>query len=527
MGKLTLEAKVGALVILSFIGIGVIATTLEPLKFKGERVDQRYFLTFRNVAGLEKDAPVRIAGVTVGKVIDVKVRDGKAVVEIVFFKPVKLYANAKARVETMGLMGEKYIELEPGSPGAPELPSGSKIENTQSSASMDEMMTSLNELIAKFNEALLTPEGENRLAVLLEKVTQLSESVDRAVNNINSLLEESRKSIEEIVKNLLAVSMALKEELPQVIDNVNTLTNQLSEIALENRRDLRESVINLKLLTERVPQIAERIDSLVVRLERLLNEQNLQNIDEAVENVKEISTELRELLMKVNEGRGTVGKLFNDEELYESLTKTARTLGKLADKFEGTDTYVGFSGDVNLKTGDARGIFSLKLVPSEDHYYLLEVVGDSQGKVDTKTYYIDYGGTSQQREEIETSYRTEFTLQYAKVFKDRWLHSGGKFVLRGGLKESTGGVGFDYIYSDRLSFFSDLWDFGRKDERGNDVDPHLRVGVRYNLGDNWFIYGGGDELLYGRWRGIFLGAGVLFGDDDLKYLLGSVPGGIQ
>jgi len=68
---------------------------------------------------------------------------------------------------------------------------------------------------------------------------------------------------------------------------------------------------------------------------------------------------------------------------------------------------------------------------------------------------------------------------------------------------------------------------GRKDERGNDVDPHLRVGVRYNLGDNWFIYGGGDELLYGRWRGIFLGAGVLFGDDDLKYLLGSVPGGIQ
>ncbi|TCK05318.1 MlaD family protein [Phorcysia thermohydrogeniphila] len=527
MGKLTLEAKVGAFVILSFIGIGVIATTLEPLKFRGERADQRYFLTFKNVAGLEKDAPVRIAGVTVGKVSSVNMKDGKAIVEIVFFKPVKLYANAKARIETMGLMGEKYIELDPGSPEAPELPPGSKLENTQASVSMDEVMTSLNELIAKFNGALLTPDGKNRLAILMERITQLSESVDRAVNNINSLIEENRKSIGEIVKNLLALSSVLKEELPQVMDNVNTLTSQLSEIALENREDIRKTVINLKLLAERVPKIVERIDGLVIGVERLLNEQNLQNIDEAVENMKEISAELRELLAKVNKGEGTVGKLFNDEELYNSLSKTAKTLGKLADKFEETRTYIGFRGDVNLRTGDSRGVFSLKIVPSADHYYLLEVVGDSQGKLDRKTYYINYGSSVEKREELETDYRTEFTLQYARVFEDRWIHPGGKFVLRGGLKESTGGVGLDYLYSDRLTFFSDLWDTGRKDKNGEDIEPHLRVGIKYRLGDNWFIYGGGDELLYSKWRGFFVGAGVMFGDDDIKYLLGSLPGGIK
>jgi phospholipid/cholesterol/gamma-HCH transport system substrate-binding protein len=319
----------------------------------------------------------------------------------------------------------------------------------------------------------------------------------------------------------------LKEELPQAVDNINTLTNQLSEIALENRQDIRETIVNLKSLTEKVPQLAEKINGLAVRIERLLNEENLQNVDEAVENVKEISFELHQLLAKVNDGKGTVGKLFNDEELYDSLTKTVRVLGKLADKFEETNTYIGFRGDVNLRTGDSRGVFSLKLVPSDDHYYLLEIVGDSQGKVDRKTYYIDYGGTFQKREEIETSYETEFTFQYAKVFPDRWIHPGSKFVLRGGLKESTGGIGLDYLYSDRLSFFSDLWDPGRKDENGDAIKPHLRVGVKYNLGDNWFIYGGGDELLYSRWRGFFVGAGVLFGDDDLKYLLGSLPGGIK
>jgi len=527
MGRFTLEAKVGAFVVLSFIGIGVIATTLEPLKFREEKANQRYFLTFKNVAGLEKDAPVRIAGVTVGKVVKVGVEGGKAVVEIVFFKPVKLYGNAKAKIETMGLMGEKFVELDPGTPEFPQLPSGAKIENTQSPASMDEVMTSLNELIAKFNGALLTPDGKNRLALLMERVTALTEDVDRTVKNINKLLEENQSNISEIIKNLLAVSSVLKEELPQVVDNINTLTSQLSEMALENRQDVRETIKNFRTLSEKLPLLAEKVDRLAVKIERLLSEQNIQNVDETVRNVKEVSAELKELLAKVNEGKGTVGKLFNDEELYKNLTKTAKTLGKLADRFEETKTYVGFSGDVNLRTGDSRGVFSLKIVPSKDHYYLLEVVGDSQGKIDRKTYYVDYGGTLQKREEIETDYRTEFTLQYARVFEDRWLHPGSKFVLRGGLKESTGGIGLDYLYSDKLSFFSDLWDTGRKDKKGEDIEPHLRIGVKYNLGNNWFIYGGGDELLYSRWRGFFIGAGVLFGDNDLKYLIGSLPGGIK
>jgi len=527
MGRFTLEAKVGAFVVLSFIGIGVIATTLEPLKFKGEGIGKHYFLTFKNVAGLEKDAPVRIAGVTVGKVVRVGVKDGKAVVEIAFFKPVKLYADAKARIETMGLMGEKYIELDPGSSQAGELPPGSRLENTQASISVDEVMASLNELIAKFNESLVTPDGKNRLALLLERITLLTEDISKAVGEVDKLLEENRKNVSELIGNLLAISSLLKEELPQVLENVNTLTGQLSEMALENRQDIRETIKNLRYFSERIPRLLDRVDSLAVRIERLLNEQNLHNIDETVENVKEISSELRQLLAKVNEGKGTVGKLFNDEELYENLTKTAKTLGKLADKLEETKTYIGFRGDVNLRTGDSRGVFSLKIVPSKDHYYLFEVVGDSQGKVDRQTYYINYGGTLQRREEIETKYRTEFTLQYARVFEDKWIHPGSKFVLRGGLKESTGGIGLDYLYSDKLSFFSDLWDTGRKDEKGEDVEPHLRVGVKYNLGNNWFIYGGGDELLYSRWRGFFLGAGVLFGDNDLKYLLGSLPGGIK
>ncbi len=526
MGKLSIEAKVGAFVVLCFAGLGIIATTLEPLKFKGE-TKYKYRILFSNVAGLEKDAPVRVAGVTVGKVLKVEVKGDKAVVDIAFIKPVKIHSDAIARIETMGLMGEKFVEIYPGKPSAPLLPPGSTIENSEIPASMDEVMTSLNKLLEKFNSALITPDGKNRLALIMDKVSELSENVDKTVKSINGLIEENRKEIKEIIKNTLALSSALKEGLPEVLDNVRTLTEQLSQITLENREDIRKTIVNLRKATEKAPKIAEKVNTLAEKLQSLLNRESVEDIRTTLKNLKDTTSELRILVAKVNEGKGTIGKLFNDEKLYNNLSKTTEALGKLADKFERTKTYIGFRGDVNIRTGDGRGIFSLQLVPSDDHYYLLEIVGDSQGKVDRKKYYITYGSTVEEKEEIETDYRTEFTVQYARLFNDNWLHKGGKFVLRGGLKESTGGFGLDYIYNDKFTFFSDLWDFGRKDGNGKDINPHLRVGLKYYLSKNWFIYGGGDELLYSRWRGFFLGAGVLFGDEDLKYLLGSMPGGIK
>jgi phospholipid/cholesterol/gamma-HCH transport system substrate-binding protein len=527
MGRLTLEAKVGAFVVAGLVGLGIIATTIEPLKFQRGKYHEEYTIYFENAAGLEKDAPVRVAGVTVGKVLSVDVVDGKAKVKILLFKPVNLYKNAVAKIETMGLMGEKYIEISPGNPPAPLLKPNSVISKTQIPSSMDEVISSLNELLTKFNQAVTTPDGRNRIAIIMDKVTELANSVNKAVLNLNSVVEENRKTVKQVLENALSLSEMLKEDLPQVLENVNTLTSQLSQMTLENREDIRRIVVNLKEASEKAPQIAQNLDNLTERLNQILNEENTREIQTTLENIEKTTAELKEILAKVNQGNGTIGKLFNDEKLYQNITKTTETLGKLASKVENTKTYIGFRGDVNTRTGEGRGAFTFQIVPSEDHYYLLEVVGDSQGKVARKKYYISSGSSPHWQEEIETNYRTEFTLQYARVFDDKWLHEGGKFVLRGGLKESTGGFGLDYIYNPKLIFTSDIWDTGRKDSDGDDIPPHLRVGVKYFLNKNWFVYGGGDELLYHKWRGAFLGLGVLFGDEDIKYLLGSMPGGIK
>jgi phospholipid/cholesterol/gamma-HCH transport system substrate-binding protein len=91
------------------------------------------------------------------------------------------------------------------------------------------------------------------------------------------------------------------------------------------------------------------------------------------------------------------------------------------------------------------------------------------------------------------------------------------------LKESAGGVGFDLVYSKSIMFYSDLWDFGRKiDPQGENIKPNLQVGVQYNTRGPLYIRVGGDDLLNDRLRGGMVGVGVLFTDNDLKYLLGTV-----
>ena len=516
MSRLSLEAKIGALLLAGLLGIGTMIVVVEPSKLSREE-GKTYLVLFDNVAGLEKDAPVRVAGVKVGKVKEVTVKDGKAVVEILITKPVKVYKDADAKIETMGLMGEKYVELMPGTSESGTLPEGSLIYARSKAVSLDEVMAGLKEVLDKFNSSIVSPTGENRIAKLIE-------SVSETVENINGILQENRGTLKELMKNMLALTSLLKEELPEIMNNVNTLTEQLSQVVLENREDLRKTVISLREATQKAPQIAKQIEELTGKLNALLEKENIENIEETIANIKETTGELKEVLAKVNEGTGTIGKLFNDDRLYENLANATKVLGKYARKIDQTRTYIGFRGDVNTRTGDTRGVFSLKISPARTHYYLFEVVGDSQGRVEREKYYSTSSGW---REEVETKYRTEFTLQYARVFPDPFTGLNGKFVLRGGIKESTGGVGLDYIFNDKLSLSADLWDGGRKESDGDEIPPHLRIGLRYHINKNWFVYGGGDELLYHKWRGFFIGTGVVFGDEDLKYLLGSVPGGLK
>ncbi len=97
------------------------------------------------------------------------------------------------------------------------------------------------------------------------------------------------------------------------------------------------------------------------------------------------------------------------------------------------------------------------------------------------------------------------------------------FYFRIGLLESDFGVGADLfpIKKNRnLELKLDVYDFPDKDE---DRNAAVKAYAKYKFLENFFVTGGVDDIANSGTRTLFLGGGVEFNDDDLKYLLGSVP----
>ncbi len=88
--------------------------------------------------------------------------------------------------------------------------------------------------------------------------------------------------------------------------------------------------------------------------------------------------------------------------------------------------------------------------------------------------------------------------------------------------ESTGGVGGDYYaLDDRFKFSIDSWNYNST-EPGNE-NAHVRATANYSLSKVLFINAGYDNILNSKRATPFVGLGLRFDDEDLKYLLGSVP----
>jgi phospholipid/cholesterol/gamma-HCH transport system substrate-binding protein len=150
--------------------------------------------------------------------------------------------------------------------------------------------------------------------------------------------------------------------------------------------------------------------------------------------------------------------------------------------------------------------------PDREKYYLVELVGDSRGRV-YKEEYVDG------RVGIKKEFKPELTIQYARNF----FMFNKAITLRGGLKESSGGIGLDFYPIPSTKLFVDLWDFGRRDRpEEEDLKPLLQIGISYKFNSPLFLRFGADDLLNDKLRGFFFGAGLLFTDNDLKYLIGGM-----
>jgi len=141
MKKYNMEIIVGIFVVFGLICIGYMTVKLGKLNLFG---DDSYPLVakFTTVTGLRKGNPVNVLGIDVGRVesITMDQENQQAVVEMRIRKDIKIYDDAIASIKTEGLIGDKYLSIDPGGGGDILKPHG-VITDTQAPINIEELIS--------------------------------------------------------------------------------------------------------------------------------------------------------------------------------------------------------------------------------------------------------------------------------------------------------------------------------------------------------------------------------------------------
>ncbi|MGE0215342.1 MCE family protein [Mycolicibacterium sp.] len=266
------------------VGFGMVAV-FGQMRFSQTRT---YTAEFVSVSGLRNGNFVRVAGVEVGKVKSISIRDNTtAVVEFDVVDSVVLTEGTKAVVRYQNLTGERYMALQQGAGGARVLAPGDTIPPDRTAPALD-----LDALIGGFKPLFR--------ALDPDQINMLSGQLIRA-------LQGEGASIDEFLGQtaLFTNTLADRDELiGQVITNLNTVMSSVSEQS--------------KLVDSAVTSLTELVDTLSSRKQDVTI--SLAHLDGAAATLADLLTRARPPLQTViNEVDRTAGIVVSDRDYFSQF----------------------------------------------------------------------------------------------------------------------------------------------------------------------------------------------------------------
>lgn len=478
--------KVGIFATLALLVLGYLILRAEQIRLfepRGKRVVAR----FESVAGLDDQAAVRLAGVRIGRVAGIELRGRQALVGIIVERKVPMTAGTYAEIRNLGLLGDKYLELVPGPPNAPELAEDAVIPG-QAGIGVDQLISSVGGIGTSLQEVANQLSGKappsgplGRLVVNLEDTSA----------QIRDLVASNRAQLDATLGNFEQVSATLARELPRLSEQLTGVLAEVRTVVGENRGTLHDGLENVERLTS--------------------------NLQTSVDNLNTITG-------KLARGEGTMGKLLNSDEAHGQLISA---LESVQTGVEGLSQTLGRVNKIRLdlamqgyylqESQGAHGELNVDIDPQSGRLYRVGLVNDPNGRVRTRTQTVTTtrpDGTVEQevvRTETQENRNTASALFGLPV--------GERYKLWAGIIESHFGVQAEYNPAPRWGLSMQAFDF----DRPNDESAHLRLSALWKPTDHFYVLGGYDDPLVSERNSLFLGIGLRWRDDDLKYLLSSAP----
>ena len=142
MGKKGIETMVGVFVLLGLVGLVFLALKAANLGSFSAGSTYSLVARFDNIGGLKRQAPVRTAGVTVGRVVAIELdkKSYQGLVHMEVDSRIEFPKDSSARILTAGLLGDQYIGVEPGAADKMWV-AGDSIKQTQSAVVLESLIS--------------------------------------------------------------------------------------------------------------------------------------------------------------------------------------------------------------------------------------------------------------------------------------------------------------------------------------------------------------------------------------------------
>jgi phospholipid/cholesterol/gamma-HCH transport system substrate-binding protein len=324
----SIEVKVGALILVSLAVLGGFVLIMGGLSFEKT---YRLYVDFENPGGLLSGAAVRIGGVKVGSVKDLEFLGGKidpktgrpVVVrtEIAVEKRVQgaIHQDADFYVTSQGVLGEQFLAINPGSPDKPALEEGAEVRGIDPPR--------LDLFLAKAYELLdTTVEAINSHRTTLSDII---ENTDGVLKGLNLVVNGNRERIERTLANVEDITVEAKQlthdartnyvDNPKVlatVDRVDDLVARIHDDSGPMLKDAQEALANLNRVSATVgdPQEQEKI------------RKTIADVAQLAERANATAADAQAIAAHIKSGKGTVGALVMDEEIYDDMQEMVRDL---------------------------------------------------------------------------------------------------------------------------------------------------------------------------------------------------------
>ncbi|MBA4744740.1 MAG: MCE family protein [Muricauda sp.] len=287
--KLSREIKTGIIVVAGIVAFifGLSYLKSSPL-FENNKT---FYAVYDNVGGLQPGTQVSINGYNVGNVTNIGFKDssGKLLVTLSINNEFEFSENSIAELFDTGIIGGKGVQIVPVFDEAPRAKSGDTLQS--------KIKPGITELV------------QQKLTPLQMKVEGAVSNADSLLMNVNQILDDpTKKQLQETIVSLNQLVKSFKGSA----DHLNTLLDN-------NKMQLDSSLKNVSHITSNFSKLS---DSLVN-----------SDLGGTLTEFKTTVEKLNDILAKIERGEGSLGKLHQDDALYNNLAEASRELDLLLQDF--------------------------------------------------------------------------------------------------------------------------------------------------------------------------------------------------